>query len=116
MFSGSFSPGTWTRMRSSPWRWIDASRVPSWSMRRRTTSIDWSTADLARSVMACGSRVSEKWPVSSTVASNSRTAPEPKPTVESRGLTSFSFSCAKPFCVGSVSVNTTRLPWTPMSR
>ena len=48
MFSGSFSPGTWTRMRSAPWRWIEASRVPSSSMRRRTTSSDWLIADLAQ--------------------------------------------------------------------
>ena len=27
MLSGSFSPGTWTRMRSSPWRWIVGSRA-----------------------------------------------------------------------------------------
>ncbi len=28
-------------MRSSPWRSIAGSRVPRWSMRLRTTSIDW---------------------------------------------------------------------------
>ena len=45
MLSGSFSPGTWTRMRSSPWRWIVGSRVPTSSIRRRTISSDWRTAE-----------------------------------------------------------------------
>ena len=50
MFSGSRSPGTCTRMRSAPCRWIEASRVPSSSIRRRTTSNDWSIADWASSL------------------------------------------------------------------
>ena len=41
---GSLSPGAWTTMRSAPWRVIEGSRVPRLSMRRRTTSIDCSTA------------------------------------------------------------------------
>ena len=40
MRSGSSTPGSCTRMRSSPWRWIVGSRVPVSSMRRRTISID----------------------------------------------------------------------------
>ncbi len=41
---GSPSPGTWTRMRFEPCRSIRGSVVPSWSTRRRTTSIDCVTA------------------------------------------------------------------------
>ena len=44
--SGSSTPGSWTRMRSSPSRWIVGSLVPVSSMRRRTISIDCSTAEL----------------------------------------------------------------------
>ena len=44
MLSGSFSPGTCTRMRSLPWRWMVGSRVPTSSIRRRTISSDWVTA------------------------------------------------------------------------
>ena len=39
MLSGSFSPGTCTRMRFSPWRWMVGSRVPTSSIRRRTISV-----------------------------------------------------------------------------
>ena len=41
---GSLSPGAWTTIRSAPWRVMEGSRVPRLSIRRRTTSIDWSTA------------------------------------------------------------------------
>ena len=44
MLSGSLSPGTCTRMRSLPWRWMVGSRVPTSSIRRRTISSDWVTA------------------------------------------------------------------------
>ena len=46
--AGSCSPGTCTRMRLAPWRWIRGSTVPSSSTRRRTISIDWVTAWLTR--------------------------------------------------------------------
>ena len=36
---GSWRPGTCTRMRSAPWRWMFGSVVPSASTRRRRTSI-----------------------------------------------------------------------------
>jgi hypothetical protein len=39
ILSGSRTPGSWMRIRSSPWRWMLGSRVPVSSMRRRTTSI-----------------------------------------------------------------------------
>jgi len=34
-------PGTWIRIRSSPWRMIVGSRVPTSSIRRRTISSAW---------------------------------------------------------------------------
>ena len=42
--AGSFRPGTCTTMRSAPWRMIVGSRVPSASMRLRTTSVAVSIA------------------------------------------------------------------------
>ena len=49
---GSPRPGTWIRMRSTPWRWITGSTVPSSSMRRVTIWIDCSTAWRTRSMIA----------------------------------------------------------------
>ena len=52
---GSCRPGTWTRMRSTPWRWISGSTVPSSLTRRSTIWIDCSTDCRIRSVIAaCG--------------------------------------------------------------
>ena len=52
---GSCKPGTCTRMRSVPWRWISGSTVPSSLMRRSTIWIDCSIVCRMRSVMAaCG--------------------------------------------------------------
>ena len=45
---GSCRPGTWTRMRSEPWRWIIGSVVPSSLTRRLTTSMDWVSAAATR--------------------------------------------------------------------
>ena len=59
MRSGSSTPGSWTRMRSSPWRWIVGSRTPVSSMRRRMISIDWLTAASLRPSTA--SSVSRIW-------------------------------------------------------
>ncbi len=47
---GSCRPGTCTRMRSGPWRWMFGSVVPSASTRRRSTSMAWSTARRTRSL------------------------------------------------------------------
>ena len=49
---GSCRPGTCTRMRSTPWRWIDGSTVPSSLTRRSTIWIDCSTAWRMRSMIA----------------------------------------------------------------
>ena len=49
---GSCRPGTCTRMRSTPWRWIDGSTVPSSLTRRSTIWIDCSTAWRMRSTIA----------------------------------------------------------------
>ena len=49
---GSCRPGTCTRMRSAPWRWIDGSTVPSSLTRRSTIWIDCSTDWRMRSTMA----------------------------------------------------------------
>ena len=49
---GSCRPGTCTRMRSVPWRWIDGSTVPSSLTRRSTIWIDCSTDWRMRSMMA----------------------------------------------------------------
>ena len=55
---GSSMPGSWTTMRSLPWRVICGSTTPVSSMRRRTISIDCCTAAVARSFSATGDRVS----------------------------------------------------------
>ena len=55
---GSCRPGTCTRMRSTPWRWISGSTVPSSLTRRSTIWIDCSTDWRMRSVIA-GSRHGE---------------------------------------------------------
>ena len=51
-FSGSLSPGASTTMRSTPCRSMTGSLVPSWSMRRRTISMSWSTACAVSAVIA----------------------------------------------------------------
>ena len=56
-FSGSLSPGAWTTMRSTPWRWIAGSLVPSASIRRRMISIDCSTALPASAFIAWSEKV-----------------------------------------------------------
>jgi hypothetical protein len=113
---GFRSPGTWTRMRSAPWRWIEASRVPSSSMRRRTTSIDWSTAALARLSRASSASGIVTRPPGSAATSNSRAIPAPKPTAGRRGFSSASFASAAASCAGSTRVNTTRSRSTPRPR
>jgi len=45
---GSCRPGTWTRMRSEPCRWMIGSVVPSSLTRRPITSIDWAAAEARR--------------------------------------------------------------------
>ena len=65
------TPGTCTRMRSAPWRWIDGSRVPASSTRRRMISrlccmVRWSSAVFCASVSVITS-----WSPSARV-SNSR--------------------------------------------
>ncbi len=57
MRSGSPTPGSCTTMRSCPWRVICGSTTPVSSMRRRTISIDWSTAPAARAASAGADRV-----------------------------------------------------------
>ncbi len=47
---GSCRPGSWTRMRSLPTRWISGSATPTWSTRRRMISRLWSTAAVIRSL------------------------------------------------------------------
>ena len=51
---GSSTPGSCTTMRLSPWRVICGSSTPVSSMRRRTISIDCTTAAFARSRRAAG--------------------------------------------------------------
>ena len=54
----SCRPGTSTRMRSAPCCWMFGSVVPSASTRRRSTSIDWSTARRILSLIAASVSVS----------------------------------------------------------
>jgi len=51
--SSGLTPGTCSRMRRSPWRCTEASRVPVSSTRRRMISIAWVTTLLRRSSMYC---------------------------------------------------------------
>ena len=112
MFSGFFSPGTWTRIRSAPWRWIEASRVPSSSMRRRTTSSDWLIADWRSSMRLASVSRSTIRPASS-LTSKSRIRPAaPMATGLSLSISARAWSR----CAGSVSVRATVSPWTPSPR
>ena len=112
MFSGFFSPGTWTRIRSAPWRWIEASRVPSSSIRRRTTSSDWLIAAWRSSKSLASVSRSTIRPASS-VTSKSRIRPE-APTVIGLSLSISASAWSR--CAGSVSVSVTASPWTPSPR
>ena len=62
--SGSSMPGSCTRMRVRPWRWIVGSRTPVSSMRRRMISSDCSTAAVSRSTIACSVRATVMRPSS----------------------------------------------------
>ena len=108
MLSGSFSPGTWTRMRSSPWRWIVGSRVPTSSIRRRTISSDCRTAESWSSRTALSvSRASIRPPSPSTTSSS---------RASGLGLRSSSSATASPASAGSVKVRVTASPRTPRPR
>ena len=81
------TPGTCTRMRSEPWRWIEGSRVPASSTRRRMISrlcciVRWSSAAFWAAVS-----VTTSWSPSA-LTSNSR---EPAPMIE---MTGCARSCA----------------------
>ena len=69
---GSCKPGTCTRMRSVPWRWISGSTVPSSLTRRSTIWIDCSTDWRMRSVIAAGGTVSRISPPPASVTSRLR--------------------------------------------
>ena len=77
-------PGTWIRMRSSPWRWIVGSRVPTSSTRRRTISTDWS---MVRSSVACRS-ASLSRTVSTSPAPVASMSEAPTPVSETTGSAS----------------------------
>ena len=69
------TPGTCTRMRSAPWRWIDGSRVPASSTRRRMISrlccmVRWSSAVFCASVSVITS-----WSPSARVSNSRADAP-----------------------------------------
>ena len=74
---GSCRPGTCTRMRSSPWRWISGSTVPSSLTRRSTIWIDCSTDWRMRSVIAAGGTVSRISPPPASLTSRLRWPLEP---------------------------------------
>src|SRR6266511_1438331 len=67
--SGSCTPGSWMRMRSTPWRAMVASATPNWSMRLRSVSRPWRTAS-SRSWVICLSRMAsvKRPPLSSRCA------------------------------------------------
>jgi hypothetical protein len=83
---------------------------------RRTTSIDWSTAALARLSRASSASGIVTRPPGSAATSNSRAIPAPKPTAGRRGFSSASFASAAASCAGSTRVNTTRSRSTPRPR
>ena len=58
--SGSSTPGSCTRTRSAPCRWITGSFVPSGSIRRRIISIDCSMVWLCRSISPCSVKARRK--------------------------------------------------------
>ncbi len=68
---GSVTPGSSTTMRSSPCRVICGSATPDPSMRRRTISIDCSTAARARARSAAGCSVSVTSPSGCPATANS---------------------------------------------
>ena len=88
MRSGSSMPGSWTRMRSGPWRWMVGSRTPVSSMRRRTISIDCSTAELRASWMASSVSVTVTVPSAALATSMSSAGPPTPSTPVLIGLAS----------------------------
>ena len=70
--AGSPRPGTWTRMRSTPCRWIDGSTVPISLRRRSRTWIDCSTAWRTRSTIAGSVSVSRITPLPASTTSTER--------------------------------------------
>ena len=74
---GSCRPGTCTRMRSVPWRWISGSTVPSSLTRRSTIWIDCSMVWRMRSVIAACGTVSRISPPPASVTSRLRWPLEP---------------------------------------
>ncbi len=71
--SGSSTPGRVTRMRCCPWRAISASATPVSSTRRRTISIDCSTAPVALARRPASVSVAQTWPSAPLVTSMSGT-------------------------------------------
>src|SRR5712692_4959117 len=69
---GSCRPGTWTRMRSKPWLWIEGSTVPSSFTRRSTIWIDCSTTCRMRSVIAASVMVRRMTPPPASTTSTLR--------------------------------------------
>ena len=74
---GSCRPGTCTRIRSNPWRWISGSTVPSSLTRRSTIWIDCSTDWRTRSVIAAGGTVNRINPPPPSLTSRLRWPLEP---------------------------------------
>ena len=99
MRSGS-TPGTCTRMRSSPWRWMVGSRTPVSSMRRRTISMDCSTAEARRSRTA------------SSVMERVMRPPSPR-SVGMPGSRFESSSSARSTASAVLMVTPTVRPWAP---
>src|SRR5438309_2297306 len=78
---GSWTPGSWIRMRSAPWRVMTGSATPNWSTRLRMVSSPWRTASswrrrisvslitsLRRPAAASSLRRSKRWNSPATVS------------------------------------------------
>ena len=94
-------------MRSAPWRWIEASRVPSSSMRRRTTSSDWLIAAWRKLERAWRRSGAARCGPPSSLTSKSRIRPRGAQT--STGFSLSISASAWSRCAGSVSVRVTRV-------
>ena len=91
---GSLSPGTCTTIRCAPWRMIVGSRVPSASIRLRTTSVAVSIAWLIARSMPSLVGVSTNLLPSTTRMSQSRWPVIPAPVVSGRIASRAASTCA----------------------
>ena len=96
------TPGTCTRIRSVPWRWIVGSRVPASSTRRRTISRLCCIVRVSSAAFCAAVSVTTSWSPSAR-ASNSRL---PAPVSEKTGLATSAAAASAAFMPAGLPIRT----------